>query len=218
MYTVSDPAVHGNSSVTLQPAAASRVHKDKLLQTAGIVNIRPNIKEQPVLLSGTTSATPTYITLSPASATWPDTQVTLPAPNYSFAITPNNQPAPHVQSQYVIQPPLARIHGHQDEITLNQLNTVPSLSMTLTQLNAGPTMARLNTNVPPSGAILSNARLQQTHYLPVVAMDTVLGHQSERRMSNATTDSAPSDEESKSADDRPLHRIIQVSRNSLEYE
>ena len=220
VLAVTDPA-QGSMPVTLQPSSIGRIPQEKLVPTAGILNIRPqiNLPEQSLLLSATSSAAPTYITLSPASAvfsaapvTWPESQVTLAAPNYSFAINPSNPPAtPHPQSQYVIQPTsMPRVQGGlSEEMTLNQLNSVPSLSMTLTQLNAVPTMARLNSNLPPGGAALPTTRIQ-THYLPVVAMDTVLDHQADRRMSNATTDSAPSDEETKSVDDQNLLKFTPV--------
>ena len=207
-------SVQGTVPVTLKTTAGvSRLSQEKLVPNAGILNIRPqiNLADQSLLLSATSSAAPTYITLSPAQVTWPESQVTLNTPNYSFAITPSNPSAPRAQSQYVIQPTtIPRVQaGHSEEMTLNQLNTVPSLSMTLTQLNAGPAMARLNSSLPPGGAALPTTRIQ-THYLPVVAMDTVLSHQTERRMSNATTDSAPSDEESKSIDDQNLLKTTQI--------
>jgi len=214
-------ATQANVPVTLKTGGVGCVPQEKLVQTAGILNLRSqiNLTEQPLLLSATSSSPPTYITLSPASTvisgapvTWPESQVTFNAPNYSFAITPSNPSNPNAQSQYVIQPTaVPRVPaGHAEEMTLNQINTVPSgLSMTLTQLNAGPTMARLNSSLPSGGTVLPTTRIQ-THYLPIVAMDTVLGHQAERRMSNATTDSAPSDEESKSTDDQNLLRTTQI--------
>ena len=85
-------------------------------------------------------------------------------------------------SQYVIQP-------------RSVMRAYPSMSMTLTQLNALPQ----SSSTPPTNTIstplVGATTQQQTQYLPVVAMDTVLSPQRDQRRVSVTTDSAASGDE-----------------------
>nr|CAB3266918.1 AP4 transcription factor [Phallusia mammillata] len=86
------------------------------------------------------------------------------------------------------------ISAKPEEMTLNQLNSVPSLSMTLTQLNAVPNVTRSKATMMAPAAPQLAPRVQ-SQFLPLVTMDAILGRHTERRISTATTDSATSDEE-----------------------
>ena len=198
-YPAAD-AMQRTVPVALQPSDISKI-QERLSQSGRVINSVPS--DQPVLL--TTTATPpaqAYITLTPSiipqHSTWSESSVTLAAaPNYSVSIAPTNTSLPPAASHYVLQQSVHRVATTPEEITLNQLNSsIPSLSMTLTQLNALPAAARLHAAAPVGSPALPSTRVQ-TQFLPVVAMDTVLGRRGERRISSATLDSAPSDEDCK---------------------
>lgn len=190
-------------SVTLQQSDSVNVPHGVLSNGQPI-----NLTEPPILLS-TPANPPTYFTLSPPF-TWPESQVNTNSPNYSFAIKPSN-PAPlSLPSHYVIQSAPTVAQNHPEEITLNQLNAVPSLTKTLSQINPIPAVNRLNSNDQLAGGAVSIATRVLTD-LSVVAMDSVLNQQVKRRLSNATTDSAPSDEESKGLEDQIAMNCTKVS-------
>ena len=196
-------------SVTLQPQDVARLPQEKLVHATGVINggQQINLTDSPILLSTHPANPPTYFTLSP-SLTWTETQTNINSPNYSFAIKPPN-PAPlSVPSHYVLQPAHTGAPGHPEEITLNQLNALPSLSKSLAQLNPVPAVNRLNAS-EPLAAVSVGARVGTD--FPVVAMDTVLNQQGDRRMSSATTDSAASDDESKSVEEKVLASAPPVS-------
>jgi len=137
------------------------------------------------------AAPPTYLALAPAPSLDPRIAPGTPVAgsgDLHIAVTPAHVPATN---------PLLRLPSTSVE---SQYKVVPPISMTLTQLNAVPSVACTHStqaSAAPSTPPVIGARTHG-HLLPVVAMDTVFVGRSERRISSATTDSAVSDEDSKS--------------------
>uniref|UniRef100_H2Y5J9 BHLH domain-containing protein n=1 Tax=Ciona savignyi TaxID=51511 RepID=H2Y5J9_CIOSA len=170
-------------------------------------DISPTPKPEPQVVFPTPAQNRTYMTLTQPGKTqiWQEPKTA----TQNFQITVTNTPPQIAGSQYVIQPNIQMSQPKQ-EITLNQLNNVSSLSMTLTQLNALSTACTRASIIPVHQTTGSRVQAQ---YLPLVAMDTVLGRHSERRISSATTDSVVSDEEKREISDETLPAPVSRSKS-----
>nr|XP_009860814.1 transcription factor protein isoform X1 [Ciona intestinalis] len=183
------------TSKPIQPISSNKPMKMVAVKTPDSQNLPIPKPDPQILYPNPPCVPPTYMNLNPHpnNQAWSEQktpQVMATPTQTNFHITVASKPQ-IPSTQYVVQPAIQMVHPPK-EMTLNQLNNVSSLSMTLTQLNALST-ACTRPNLPSHNAV--PATRVQAQYLPLVAMDTVLGRRSERRISSATTDSVVSDEE-----------------------